>query len=359
MAVRQRGASWQADCQHDGVRYRETFATEKEARAWEHEARKALKKGLPVPGPQESVGAYSTMEKLVRVVENTRWTTDGSHQMRSCAQRFLDFVGPAVSPEAALTQANVDAWIAHETTTRNLSRATINRHLSAVSVLVKRAMAAGLVQRKLDLSWQKENEARLCWFSEDEDALIVQTLTLWGLPRWADFFVFLTDTGLRTWTEAARLPWGDITEHPHRMVTVWDTKNGDARGVPLTIRAHAAIGRQPRGSAGPFTDLGKDEGRRVFDRLRLHLPQLSDATWYTCRHTFASRLVQRGVDLYRVSKLMGHRSATMTQRYAKLAPANLIEAVSVLEQRAGAGVNPGGGVPSARAAVAELADALP
>jgi hypothetical protein len=46
--------------------------------------------------------------------------------------------------------------------------------------------------------------------------------------------------------------------------------------------------------------LEKDEGRRIYDRLRAHLPQLDDTVWYTTRHTFASRLVQRGANLYRV-----------------------------------------------------------
>ncbi|MBR2082986.1 MAG: tyrosine-type recombinase/integrase [Elusimicrobiaceae bacterium] len=48
------------------------------------------------------------------------------------------------------------------------------------------------------------------------------------------------------------------------------------------------------------------------------------------RHTFASHLVQAGVDLYRVSKLLGHRSIKMTEIYAHLAPADLHSAVEKL-----------------------------
>jgi integrase len=41
---------------------------------------------------------------------------------------------------------------------------------------------------------------------------------------------------------------------------------------------------------------------------------------HTTRHTFASWLVQKGTPLYTVSKLMGHSSIRMTERYAHLAP---------------------------------------
>jgi site-specific recombinase XerD len=53
--------------------------------------------------------------------------------------------------------------------------------------------------------------------------------------------------------------------------------------------------------------------------------------FHDLRHTFASALVQKGVDLYRVQRLLGHRDGRMTQRYAHLAPETLLEAVQVFK----------------------------
>lgn len=54
--------------------------------------------------------------------------------------------------------------------------------------------------------------------------------------------------------------------------------------------------------------------------------------WHLLRHTFASRVVSRGVPIRTLQQLLGHASITMTERYAHLAPATLIDAVRVLEE---------------------------
>ena len=52
--------------------------------------------------------------------------------------------------------------------------------------------------------------------------------------------------------------------------------------------------------------------------------------FHDLRHTFASHLVMKGVDLRTVAKLMGHRDIRVTMRYAHLAPDHLQAAVDVL-----------------------------
>ena len=54
----------------------------------------------------------------------------------------------------------------------------------------------------------------------------------------------------------------------------------------------------------------------------------------TLRHTFASRLVMAGVDLTTVKELTGHKTITMTQRYAHLSPAHKLDAAERLTRRA-------------------------
>ena len=70
---------------------------------------------------------------------------------------------------------------------------------------------------------------------------------------------------------------------------------------------------------------------RTFTKVRDQVG-LPDFRFHDLRHTFASRLVQRGVDLYRVQLLLGHKTGTMTQRYAHHCPESLRDGVMVLEK---------------------------
>ena len=57
---------------------------------------------------------------------------------------------------------------------------------------------------------------------------------------------------------------------------------------------------------------------------------IEGVTFHTCRHTFGTRLVMRGVDLVTVAELMGHRTLKMTQRYSHPTPEHKRRAVELL-----------------------------
>ncbi|TVL99170.1 MAG: hypothetical protein CV080_08340 [Candidatus Kuenenia stuttgartiensis] len=54
---------------------------------------------------------------------------------------------------------------------------------------------------------------------------------------------------------------------------------------------------------------------RAFDIAKENA-SIQNFHFHDVRHCFATRLAQRGIDIYRISKLPGHLNITMTQRYA-------------------------------------------
>jgi integrase len=65
--------------------------------------------------------------------------------------------------------------------------------------------------------------------------------------------------------------------------------------------------------------------------LALEKATISDFHFHDLRHTCATRMVQAGVDLYKVQRLLGHKSPIMTQRYAHHYPESLRDGVDALE----------------------------
>ncbi len=73
--------------------------------------------------------------------------------------------------------------------------------------------------------------------------------------------------------------------------------------------------------------------KRALDELfnsNLEPLDLDRVYFHTFRHTFASLLVQKGVGIYLVKKLMNHHSIHSTMRYAKFSPDNGLKEVQEL-----------------------------
>ncbi len=136
-------------------------------------------------------------------------------------------------------------------------------------------------------------------------------------PRYRAIAGLMLETGLRK-SEAFALVWEDVAGNG---VTVRASKTGKPRTVPLTTAARAILEGVPRRR-------GVGRTNRVFpSRLRpdvLHaacakagLPRLRI---HDLRHIFAVRCARAGVPLLHLSKILGHSTVAMTQRYADHCP---------------------------------------
>ncbi|KJS28971.1 MAG: hypothetical protein VR64_22250 [Desulfatitalea sp. BRH_c12] len=199
-----------------------------------------------------------------------------------------------------------------------------------------------------------DNERQRYLTIDEENKLLAEVLK--KSKQAHDMAVVSLDAGLR-FGEVASLTWGCVDKE-NGLLRILDTKSGRDRNVPMTMRLNALFESMMSGNSSdlvfpPKTQKPKQDGTAsasATSRRQRQIPSsfkrgLEDAklnegvenpkmraSFHTLRHTCASRMVQAGVDLYRVQRLLGHSTPVMTARYSKLADDDLRQAVVAMEQ---------------------------
>ncbi len=148
------------------------------------------------------------------------------------------------------------------------------------------------------------------------------------------------DTGFRA-GELRSLRWQDVNFARGTVsVARYCTKNGDPRCNPMTKRLEQAL-REWKDAAGNREDglvFGPQQWRKAFESAKELAGLGKDVVFHSLRHTYISRLAMAGVDIRTVQELAGHRTVTMTMRYAHLGPEHKKRAVARLDAEVTANV---------------------
>jgi site-specific recombinase XerD len=213
--------------------------------------------------------------------------------------------------------------------------ATVNRELSFLRRVFSVALANGLVERNpvKAVKFFREPSGRVRFLTDDEEPRLREQLD----PSQWQIVEFAFNTGLRQ-SEQFGLRWEHVNL-ANRVLTIPRSKHGGARHVPLNDTATAILRALPSrfNSRWVFPNrTGKSPLNATNFRQRVFNPAVRSAgienlRWHDLRHTFASRLAMKGVDLNSIRELMGHKTLAMTLRYAHLSQSHLHQAVKQLD----------------------------
>ncbi len=165
-------------------------------------------------------------------------------------------------------------------------------------------------------------------------------------PKLHDIALFSLHTGARA-AEIFNLKVQDV-DLQSGLVALVDTKNKETRYAPMTKAVRDMLKRRMPKDDAPkkpnayiFTDSdGKkikevsNSFERVVDRLGFNdgvTDPRQKIVFHSCRHSFASWLAIQGTPIFTIAKLMGHKSISMSERYAHLSPDHKRDAVKGLE----------------------------
>ena len=152
-------------------------------------------------------------------------------------------------------------------------------------------------------------------------------------------------TGCRC-NEILTLQWKDVNLDASE-IRLRDSKTGP-RGVPLSAAAVKVLADLPRVPDNPWVIAGRVKGTHM---KNLNAPwgvvrsraDMEEVRIHDLRHSFASRALALGESLPMIGKLLGHRRAQTTARYAHLARESVKEAAARIAASIGEDILPGRG----------------
>ena len=212
--------------------------------------------------------------------------------------------------------------------------ATINRLLATLKHMINKGYqwemcSEETMKRVSQVKMLKENNKRLRYLNSDESIELINNCK--DVTR--SIVITALNTGMRK-GEILSLTW-DCIDMKHGFILLDMTKNGERREIPINDDLRAVFTNITRRIDVPYVFYDKNTGKPYQDIKRSFATACKnsgiwDFHFHDLRHTFASRLVMKGADIVKVSKLLGHKSLTMTLRYSHLAPNDLQNAVNML-----------------------------
>lgn len=214
--------------------------------------------------------------------------------------------------------------------------ATINRELAMLSKAFNLSVKQWEWVKENPVSKvpkEKENNERDRWLTDDEEKRLLESASQWL----REIIVFDLHTGLRI-GELLALQWSRVNLF-RKTIIIQESKNGKPRTIPLNkiatdILMEKSTIRNIKNdlvfTSSVGTKIDNDNLRRAFEKA-LKKADIRNFHFHDLRHTFATRLAQRGIDIYKISKLLGHKDIRMTQRYAHHCPESLRDGVQILE----------------------------
>lgn len=196
-----------------------------------------------------------------------------------------------------------------------VTESTANRYLALLKRMFSIAIEEGYADEnpvKKVKFFSEKGALRERILIEQEEEKLMETCSDTLRP----ILIVALNTGMRR-GEILNLRWSQI-DLKNRIIRVEKTKSGKVRHIPIndvlfcelhklkSKNSHVFLNSE---TMKPFVDMKK--GFKAACRRA----DIKGMRFHDLRHTFASRLIEKGADIETVRELLGHHSITITQRY--------------------------------------------
>lgn len=208
---------------------------------------------------------------------------------------------------------------------QNISSGSAKTYQMFLNTLLNEAEECGFNVPVLKIKIGKRPPARVRYLTDEEAKRLLENCHNEKLKLLIKMALM---TGMRK-MEMLNLTWQNI-DLKARLIHIEESKNGERRSIPISdslMRELKAI-EEKNSNEKVFKEI--KSLYYLFERL-LKKSEIENFHFHDLRHTFASWLAIKGVSLYTIKELLGHKSIIMTQRYAHLSPDSRQNAVNMIQ----------------------------
>ena len=218
-----------------------------------------------------------------------------------------------------------------------ITRDTINLELIALKTILKRLLSAGILSENpaREIKQLAENVRNFHVLTDDEEKIY-----LMACPQpIQDVASLMLETGMRP-SELYGLKRENVSiEKGYLQIEDSKTKSSNRKvwlsDIALKILQNRSdkftgVYLFPKGDkdGNPPTYQLNDQHRTTLSRIKLNF------RLYDCRHTFATRAIESGIDLLTLAHLLGHSSLDEVMRYAHVNETRKNEAIQQMQKKA-------------------------
>ncbi|WP_433704115.1 site-specific integrase [Paraburkholderia sacchari] len=326
-----RGNFWRAEIRRVGYPSQwRTFDTKAEAEAWARRLESEMDRGTFVDRTEAERNTFGDLLQ--------RYAREVSPLKKGAADEILRIKKVCRDPIAKYRVAALsgklfadyrDRRLAGDAQHRPVTGSTVSRELTLLSHVLNVARREWGIHLDINpvsvIRRPRENRARNRRLSPGEEQRILSALTFsprddqgrfseggcrneWALPA----VILAIETAMRR-GEILSLSWDDVFLK-ERFVRLHDTKNGEARDVPLSSRAVQTLESLVRHESGRVFPITGEALKRVFIRACVRAG-VENLHFHDLRHEATSRIAERLDNILELSSVTGHKTVQMLKRY--------------------------------------------
>ncbi|EHD6031285.1 site-specific integrase [Vibrio parahaemolyticus] len=270
-------------------------------------------------------------EQTTSTSNHSIWLSARKHLLLYCGKHDLSF--------DELDKDWLDGfkyYLTNEAKTKSdtpLSRNTQSSYFNKVRAAINEAHREGIIRDNplSQVTSIKAKTTKRVYLTLDEVNALAQTECRYPVLKRA--FLFSCVTGMR-WCDIHRLTWSEVeTFNNHKRIIFDQAKlsQGDAKSLQyldIPKSAESLLGSPKASHERVFKGLKYSSYINV-ELLRWALAAgiSKHVTFHAGRHTFAVIQLSRGIDIYAVSKLLGHSELKTTEIYADIIEQRRMEAM--------------------------------